>query len=242
MYVFSHLHKAAGTSVNHALRRTFGLRHLDAISGEGHLYTEKDLQYDQTKFVKPLSIAGHCLRPHIDYGIFEEGMEWYTIIRDPVSRCISHYQHQVQKMNNKLSFLEWIRSDLYRNWMVYFYGGSNSLQQAIDAVHQKNMRVFDLAAGLETGMQLLFSDKLKWKEAVKNPAMGNMISQDIRSSEDLMSEVLAANELDLALFRHMKLLENTALPEMSVSRFSLPAINRLLSLVYRNLIYRRNKS
>ena len=241
MYVFSHLHKAAGTTVNHALRRTFGLRHLDVIPRKGHLYKEEDLQYDFLKFKEPQSIAGHCLRPHIDYGIFEHEMEWYTIIRDPLRRCISHYQHQVQKLNKSISFLDWIQIDHYRNWMVKFYGGSSSVQQAIDCIHQKKVGIIDVADGLETGMQRLFSGELMWKESVRNPAKNNTIRDRILSSKELMQELQEANKFDLELFRYMKSTKMNSLSNVEFIKTVYPSVNTLLSLIYRNLVYKRVK-
>lgn len=238
MYVFSHLHKAAGTTVNHVLRRTFGPRHLDVSSAHGHKYTELDLRSDLSKFIEPQSIAGHGLRPYIDYGDLEHRMEWYTIIRNPLDRCISHYQHQVQKMSNKKPFLEWIQNRLHRNWMVYFYGGSDSLQRAIDSIEEKQIRVLDIADGLQSGMQTLFSGQLDWTEAVRNPAKDNKISDNIRSNEDLMAELLAANQLDVKLFHYMKRLDTVPFPS-PIPVFPLPGvINTQISFVYRNLVYK----
>lgn len=238
MYVFSHLHKAAGTSIVHLLRRSYGFRHLDVSPARGHIYTADDLQFDLSHFAGPLSIAGHGLRPHVDYGKTEAEMHWYTVIRDPLDRCISHYQHQVQKMGKSTSFIDWISRNLHRNWMVYFYGGSGSLQSAIDSISGKKMRVIDMKDGFREGIESIFPDPLQWKDHVANPAKNNLIRDEIMNDPSMMEELLAANELDLQLYSFMKSIEKEALPEQKTSGACAGSLNTALSFFYRNALYR----
>jgi hypothetical protein len=238
MYVFSHLHKAAGTTANLVLRRTFGLRHLDVSPAKGYMYTKSDFMADLSKHLRPHSIAGHGLRPHIDYGHLERKMEWYTIIRKPLDRCISHYQHQVEKMGKEVPFDKWIQDKRHRNWMVYFYGGGDSLQAAIDAIEKKNVRVIDIAGGLEAGMQTLFAGQLKWTKTVRNPAKSTAIRDKIRADERMMAELTAANQLDIDLFRYMKQLVAAPFPSPIPTALTSGLINAQMNFFYRNLVYR----
>lgn len=241
MYVFSHLHKAAGTTIVHLLRRSFGRRHFDTIPGKGHIYLPGDLLEDSRRFGTPVSIAGHGLRPHVDYGELNREMHWYTIIRNPLDRCISHYQHQIQKMSRRCSFLEWISRDLHRNWMVYFYGGSDSLQKAVDAVSEKKVRVIDIADGLRNGVEACFPEPLLWRDFVANPARNNRIREEILGNDDLMAELEEANRQDIRLFDYMKKLDIGKLPPLDRPITVPGPLNTAESFIFRNLLYRPMK-
>ena len=238
MYVFSHLQKSAGTTITRILRRTFGLRHLDVMQNCGRYYTEKHLEYDIAHFINPYSIAGHCLRPHIDFGQYEDRMQWFSVIRDPLDRCISHYQHLIEKTDENASFSEWIQRDTYRNLMVRFFGGTASVQKAIDSIHSKNMRVIVLSGQLEIDTQYIFSDSLCWRDLVANPGKSSRMKEEIKSSNIKMEALISANELDLELFEYLK---NTQCKPFDIIDGKLcahPRLNSFLNMLYRNIIYR----
>jgi hypothetical protein len=238
MYVFSHLHKAAGTTMTNLLRRTFGWRHFDTKPARGSIYTHDDILYDTRRFGCPVSIAGHGLRPYVNFGELEKRMHWFTIVRNPLDRCISHYQHQVERMNRRCTFLEWISKNLHRNWMVYFYGGSDSLQSAIDALATKEVRVIDIGEGLRKGIKATFSEPLSWKSIVSNPAKSNRLRDEILNDDNLMAELKSANSLDMKLFSYMKNLKTEKLPPLNRSFPDSALLNTSSSFCFRNGLYR----
>ena len=119
---FSHIPKTAGMTVQLLLRRHFGLRHLDLP--KGFIYTEALLSRDLR--LNPLirSLAGHSLRPFVDFGALEDRLVWYTFLCDPVKRFVSHYQHAVEKGGVQTPFDEWLREPENANWQVRMLAGS----------------------------------------------------------------------------------------------------------------------
>ena len=238
IFVFSHLHKAAGTTVNAILRRTFGSAHIDVEPRKSFQYSLSDLEDDIGRFGVPVSIAGHCLRPYVDFDSGEEEMFWYTVVREPVSRCISHYQHQREKMGKSLPLEEWLENPRQRNWMVRFYGGTLSVESALEALRRKPVRVITLNEDIEKGLQEVFRGTLAWKEMRRNPSKSRKAALRIREDSGLMLLVREANELDLELYERMEELERPEPPEAPATTRTGPVISSLLSFLGRNLRYR----
>jgi len=238
IFVFSHLHKAAGTTVNAILRRTFGNAHVDVEPVKGFLYSPSDLGVDIGRFGVPVSIAGHCLRPYVDFGSEEEGMFWYTVAREPISRCISHYQHQQEKMGKNLPLEKWLENPRQRNWMVRFYGGTFSVESALEALRKKRVRVIMLNEGLEKGLQDVFHGTLAWKVMRRNPSRSGKPAFRIKEDPGLVRLVRDANELDLELYERMRGLERPEALEIPARARTGPVISSFLSFLGRNLRYR----
>ena len=140
---FCHIIKTAGTSFTDLLKDNFGPGHLNVEPYAGNeVYTRRELERD-LKFMPWLrSLAGHGLRPHIDYGDFEKQLRWITWFRDPVARLISGYQHGVEKNNLTTPFKQWLQEPGHQNLHVYFLTGDvNDLQGAKDMLIARNFFV-----------------------------------------------------------------------------------------------------
>lgn len=238
IFVFSHLHKAAGTTVNAMLRRSFGSNHMDVEPLEGFVYGPSDLEADIRRFGEPVSIAGHGLRPYVDFGTAGENMFWYTVVRDPISRCISHYQHQVEKMGKHRPLEEWLDIPRHRNLMVRFYGGTGSLAQALDSLRDSRVRVIMLDEGLEEGLRDIFGGSLAWTALNRNPSRSGETAARVKADPGLMRLVREANELDLDLFERVRELDRPAPPEFPAGSEAGPVLSSLVSFLGRNLRYR----
>ena len=98
LVAYSHVPKCGGSTVRYLLRRNLGIRHLDVLCKRGArpYYPPKLLQSDLRLAPWIQSIAGHTLKPCINYDNVAT-ITWYTILRDPASRFISHYQQEIEK-------------------------------------------------------------------------------------------------------------------------------------------------
>ncbi|MCK5116091.1 MAG: hypothetical protein KAR44_05795 [Candidatus Aegiribacteria sp.] len=224
--------------MNDILRRTYGLKHFDVTPSSGFLYQYDDLIGDMRLFGSPISISGHGLRPYTDFKEMNNRMNWYTTVRDPIARCISHYQHQVEKMGSQYSLKEWIEKPHHKNWMLWFYGGSNSVDQAKRAILDKQMQVVFLSEGLYEGMEFLFGKGITRVYGEKNKPKTGDTARKIRQNPKLMSIIEEANRGDYELLEFLRTLEIKPFkPVTSCSRVR-SSINSGLSYLHRNCVYK----
>lgn len=203
---FCHIPKTGGTTVDVLLRRHFGLRHLDVPPRQGYVCDAADLRTALRLRPNLASISGpHGFRPYVDYGEMADRLVWYTILRDPIPRCISNYQHQVERMGVKLPFEQWLRRPANRNWQVRMLSGGQDLEAAKRTLASK-IRCLGFLERFDEFM-LLLRHRLDWpgmKVAYgrsRNPAKKGRVARQIKESWALYeSVVVETNVLDQQLY------------------------------------------
>ena len=144
MIAFAHIPKTAGTTLTAVLRRNLGLRHFDTrgVTGKG-LMAAAELRGVQRFYPSLESIAGHGVSPAGDlHGACAE-MRYYTFVREPIQRCLSHYQFALACMAKQNAepddgaayFYEWI--DNHRNWHARQLVGEESAEKAIELIQKR---------------------------------------------------------------------------------------------------------
>ena len=141
--VFSHIPKTAGTSLKYLFRRYFGTEQLDAAyranSKDRACYYPRDFKLDQSVVGKTKLLAGHCIKPYIDFEEYEEQFRWFTFLRNPIDRYISHYIHQQTKGSTvyHMDLLSWGSKFNRSDWMTKMIAGENDLEKAKDILKNK---------------------------------------------------------------------------------------------------------
>lgn len=146
--VFPHMMKTAGTSITKQLIGHFGPRIF--ISPGGLKWSESFLSSEQLKEIdnadKDLKIiTGHTIRPHVNYNISGVSLKWFTFLRSPEDRYLSHYLHDLawtarfidKGDGNIKSIVEWERIQKHKNYQTMFLAGEQNLQKAIDILETK---------------------------------------------------------------------------------------------------------
>jgi len=204
---FCHQIKAAGTTFTDILRSNYGLSHLNVepLSGHEH-YRRENLDRDLRWMPWLRSLAGHSIRPHLDYGPHTERMRWITWLRDPVSRLISGYQHGVEKNGLKTGFAEWLQQPGHRNLQVYFLtGDSDDLESAKRILNEKFIFIGFVEYFDEDLSRLknVVGDSLFYTSYsnVSNPAVTGQVAVDIRQNYKEYKELIDENtRVDQALY------------------------------------------
>ncbi len=143
MYAFVHIEKTAGTTLNHILRRAFGTRHCDIrlpVTKRRHdrldrraIVEAADLRRVRRLYRNLRGIAGHNVKPYGDLPRDFPKIEFFTFLRNPVSRFRSHFLNRAPGHTYD-AFNRWIDQDWTHNWQTKMIAGEPSGQKAIDLI------------------------------------------------------------------------------------------------------------
>jgi hypothetical protein len=134
---FAHIGKTAGMTMQLVLRQSFGVRHLDVSQRTGRTYTARDFAVDMRRFPFLRSIAGHGLKPFVDYPHPGRRLAWFTFVREPIARFVSHYQHHVEQMHRSVSLEDFVEESIQANRQVQHLAGEQDLAAAKQIVRER---------------------------------------------------------------------------------------------------------
>ncbi|MBT8400745.1 MAG: sulfotransferase family 2 domain-containing protein [Rhodothermia bacterium] len=209
LLAFAHIPKTGGTTINRLLWRTYGIGHVGAdFRNPPPVYTLRDLEFDLTLYPFARSIAGHGLKPFVDYGDVGRRMVWFTMLRDPVRRYLSHYQHQYVKGPAKfqLPFPKWMRTFDRDNVMVRFIAGSDDIEAAKEILRER-FHCVGIMERFDESLTLMRSNLPAPELRVQYSRPSNVSSSDVKKRiEDnidrFREEIEYRNMLDLELYRY----------------------------------------
>jgi len=212
LLAFTHIKKAAGTTLSHILRINFFLKHCDVkvlSAASGNIFQAADMH----KLLKlnPLirSIAGHSVLPYGDLDQYYRKAKFITILRNPIKRYISQYQHNVEKLGYKGSFETYLDDQSSWNKQVKTIAGSEDLNLAKDILIKKFLLV-GIVEEFDTFL-ILLKMKLEPKNfypgykvqniAKKDSAIGLKVEDYLKTHEEKIED---RNALDIALYQFVK--------------------------------------
>jgi len=136
----AHIHKTAGTTLSGALKAAFGGRYclVKARGSETPLFGADDLRALRRIYPNLEVLMGHGIRPYGDLHEAVPGLSYATFVRDPIVRCASHYQYDIQRGGVDLPFEEWITHDVSPNRQTrHLAGPGASGADAIEILEER---------------------------------------------------------------------------------------------------------
>jgi len=133
--ILAHVHvgKTAGQTIRAILRKNFGPAHCDLFKDYGDL--ERDWNWTARCYPRLRSIAGHAVKPTPAFDRHFPRARYYTFLRDPFKRCLSHYQFVLQAGGRGLPFREWIAANAdYQTRMI---AGEPNAEKAIEVIETR---------------------------------------------------------------------------------------------------------
>lgn len=207
---YIHIEKTGGQSLNFVLRNSFGLQHCDVLS------INKDVDYFDSKELSKLyklfpnlkSICGHKVKPYSDLkNNIDKDIFYFTFLRDPVQRMISHYQFLVTHFPKFAPpFPEWIQDVDQHNLMTKKIAGSDSVEKAKEILN-KEVGFVGIFEEYNLSMQMLdfyMPYDLNMHSVRKNNPKDNAARKSIVNNPKWLEMVIECNKNDAELYHYAK--------------------------------------
>lgn len=141
MYAFVHIEKTAGRTVRAVLLRSFGAGHCEIrtpyarreseVEDRRVCITATDLHKVRRVYRGLRGIAGHNVKPYSDLERECPGIRYFTWLRDPVKRYLSHFKNRSRAYARE-DFDRWADAAWTHDWQTKMIAGEASAQKAID--------------------------------------------------------------------------------------------------------------
>jgi hypothetical protein len=213
MIAFVHIEKAAGTTIYYILRAAFGLKHMDVKTWNKNRDTFNADDLKKYLSINPyiISIAGHSVKPHSNLEKIRPEIKYFTFVKNPIDRYISHYRYRVEKMGFKWSFTDYLKMDQFKNFQVKKIAGSESLDKAKE--HLVKFLFVGIVEQFDLSLILLQKKMLPFLSALGIYSDFNVqyISRNVASKRQLANckadykkysdRIIENNEIDIMLYR-----------------------------------------
>lgn len=209
MLAFVHLHKTAGTTLSSILKNSFGASHCTVYSWSknNRIFSADDFRRLSRLYPHLQSLSGHHIKAYSDLDSVCSPVEYYTFLRNPLDRCASQYQYEVQVGGGRRLFAEWIQRPENQNYQTREIVGEVNLDKAIALLERKFMFVglmgsfdeslllFQHAVGANRLRRIHYHHKLV--------APDNTIKKQLLSDPVSLRLLLEYNQQDMALYSYV---------------------------------------
>ena len=252
IFGFPHVSKTGGTTILTMLRSTFGTAHCDveSLKGKrGHSFSPEDLKQLLKVYPHLRSVSGHAFRPFEDCESVRP-IRYFAMFREPISRCISEYQHQIEMRGKDWSFDHYIRHVGFNN-QTRFICGEADAEKAITMIKDKNI-VCGLLERFDESLiifdRLVFDGALNCSYSIKKAAKKNIIRDKLLNDEKTFALIKENNAEDLKLFQYVKSIKYPQQKEscrdtleddlLNFQKTGFNQFNIFLNRCYRNTVYK----
>ena len=142
-FCFIHIEKAGGSTIHNWLK--YYLPNYLSLApffiwtnDQKSEFSKKEFSLLKTFHPFVSGVGGHRLRSFLDYeSLFGEDFKYITFLRSPVSRYLSHFQHQNDVMFNRRSLDEFLQEKRFNNFMCVKICGKEDGQLAFNHLKEK---------------------------------------------------------------------------------------------------------
>ena len=211
LIAYVHVMKTGGQTMCDILRQSFPGRHCD-LQARG-VATAEDLRFARRFYPGLLSVAGHGVVPLGDLAAACDSIRYFVFLRDPVERCVSHYQYRRNK-DETSDFESWVVK--HANYQTRFLlRTSNSGETWPVADAGRAIEAIDRHVGF-VGLQERFDESLvlfgRWlgdpaldvAYRARNVASSSAIRGQILADPRTVEMIRAYHVEDEKLYRHVR--------------------------------------
>lgn len=211
---FVHVEKAAGMTLHGIFRNNWPAGYLTLTPWElwsnepGSELTPGELRWLLNALPWTRGVGGHTVRSYLGYGeAVRRPVAYVTVLRDPVSRYISHYNYQREVMGKGWTIESFLREPRFDNFMTRRIAGSSDVERAKRELRDRFSFV-GLVERYDESL-LLMRDRLglpgmdlryQRENARSSPAP----AAGVPDSREVRDRIREANSLDLELYRFVR--------------------------------------
>jgi hypothetical protein len=143
VYAFVHIDKTGGRTVRAVLRNSLGTGHCEirtpyarrpADRNDRTVYvTADDLRRVRRIYRNLRGVAGHNVKPYSDLDSACPDIRYFTFLRDPVKRWLSHYKNKAGTYGRE-DFEHWATASWTHDFQTKVLAGEANAQKAIDLI------------------------------------------------------------------------------------------------------------
>jgi hypothetical protein len=194
------------------LRQSFPGRHCD-VQARG-VATADDLRFARRFYPHLRSIAGHGVVPLSNLAEAAGSIRYFAFLRDPVERCISHYQYRRNK-DETSDFEPWL--ERFANYQTRFLSRTDATTDAgsVRPDAGRAIEAIERHVGF-VGLQERFDESLvllrRWIDdpefdieyRARNVASKSTIRKQLLGDPRIVALIEAHHEEDAKLYRHVR--------------------------------------
>ncbi|MCB2223495.1 MAG: hypothetical protein KQH83_04880 [Actinobacteria bacterium] len=203
----AHIHKTAGTTLSGALKAALGGRYCLVTARDPHapFFDAAELHAMRRVYPRLEVLMGHDIRPWGDLHEAVPGLQYATFLRDPVTRCASHYQYDVQRGRVDLPFEEWIAHEVSPNRQVRHLAGPGASGDDAVALVEERVAFVGLLEHFDASLVMMAArfglPPLHYVRKWSAPA--DDIKRRLLDDPSAREMLEAANREDMILYRHV---------------------------------------
>jgi hypothetical protein len=199
MIIFLHVPKTAGSTFQFVLENSFGIAHCHTFQIRKPVFDRRDFLFARKVFPWMRSLGGGNIIDPLELGAPDPF--YMTLLREPVARAFSHYQH-LARMGHRKSFEEMLHSKgVLANLQVKWMSGGAGLDKAKFFLEKCSLvgltEKFDLSLEV-LGRLSPYPLNLSYKR--KQIAPDNTIKKSLESDPRIVELAREYNKLDLELY------------------------------------------
>ena len=210
LIAFTHIAKNAGTSFHDVLRRSYGMRYVvvsKRFSDGDQLLDSADLRRLKRRYWNLRAFGGHPVAPYTKLARSHPEIIFVTMLRDPISRCASHYAHDFRKGNTDLPFLAWLESDQLDNYQSRRLVGEPDGAAAIKMIEERFLFV-GLVETFEESIRILQlhlpAVALIDRPVYRNRSMRRDLRDAVLADPEARKAIIATHQEDFRLYSHVR--------------------------------------
>lgn len=208
-------------------------------------YSKDEYIRDKRVYPNLVSIAGHELLP-TDLLVSElPDAVWHTVIREPLSRTVSDYQHKVEKLGVEMPFEEWF--DRRRNLMTRMICGESSAARAIERIRELDI-VVGVSEHYDKTLMMLFAmlgvPYMRRYNVHLNREKHGRVKEQLLQNANLVRIISSGIDEDVKLYNFVMTTWFDRCQKIVGNRFDYHSKKRprksleLLNRLHRNLVYK----